>query len=216
MTVLESAEPSMPLEDRAADTWEPLSVVADHAGAHWPDRARSAAVQFTAEAADNGDMSTRVRLLIDCRDAFEDQEAIPTTVLIERLRRDPEAPWREYGPQGLTAMKLGQMLREYEIRSSTMRFPGLGQAKGYCRIDFNDAWGRYCPEPLTLPGQSPPGGEAVPAVTASTSQVSAVRLDEVVRLSRTTETSRTSLTSTNEAVEAGTAHPPLRVIGGAR
>jgi hypothetical protein len=161
MTVLESAEPSMPLEDRAADTWEPLSVVADHAGAHWPDRARSAAVQFTAEAADNGDMSTRVRLLIDCRDAFEDQEAIPTTVLIERLRRDPEAPWREYGPQGLTAMKLGQMLREYEIRSSTMRFPGLGQAKGYCRIDFNDAWGRYCPEPLTLPGQSPPGGEAL-------------------------------------------------------
>jgi len=216
MTVLESAEPAMPLEDRAADTWEPLIVVADHAGAHWPDRARSAAVQLTAEAADNGDMSTRVRLLIDCRDAFEDQEAIPTTVLIERLRRDPEAPWREYGPQGLTAMKLGQMLREYEIRSNTMRFPGLGQAKGYCRIDFTDAWDRYCPEPVPPPESPPLRGVAVPAVPESKPQVSAVRLDEVVRLSRTTETSRTSLTSKNEAVTAGTATPPLRVIGGAR
>ena len=33
---LERAEPSMPLEDRAADTWEPLIAVADLAGGGWP------------------------------------------------------------------------------------------------------------------------------------------------------------------------------------
>jgi transcriptional regulator with XRE-family HTH domain len=30
-----------PAEDRAADTWEPLVAVADHAGAHWPDHSRA-------------------------------------------------------------------------------------------------------------------------------------------------------------------------------
>ena len=34
---LERAEPSMPLEDRAADTWEPLVAVADLAGGTWPE-----------------------------------------------------------------------------------------------------------------------------------------------------------------------------------
>ena len=28
--------PTMPVEDRAADTWEPLVIVADLAGGHWP------------------------------------------------------------------------------------------------------------------------------------------------------------------------------------
>ncbi len=34
--------PQMPVEDRAADTWEPLVTVADLAGSHWPDQARAA------------------------------------------------------------------------------------------------------------------------------------------------------------------------------
>ena len=50
------------------------------------------------------------------------------------------------GPAGLTAMKLGVLLREYGIRSTTIRFPGLGQAKGCQRADFTDAWTRYCPQ----------------------------------------------------------------------
>lgn len=33
------------------------------------------------------------------------------------------------------------------IRSTTIRFPCLGQAKGYQRADFTDAWTRYCPAP---------------------------------------------------------------------
>jgi len=36
------AEPAMPVEDRAADTWEPLIALADEAGGDWPDVARSA------------------------------------------------------------------------------------------------------------------------------------------------------------------------------
>jgi Protein of unknown function (DUF3631) len=81
----------------------------------------------------------------DCRAAFGPHEAIPTTVLLDRLKADPEAPWGEYGAIGLTPMKLGILLREYDIRSETIRFR-TGQAKGYRRADFIDAWRRYCPE----------------------------------------------------------------------
>ena len=35
------------------------------------------------------------------------------------------------------------MLGDFEIRSDTIRF-AVGQAKGYHRPDFTDAWARYC------------------------------------------------------------------------
>ncbi len=144
---LETAVPVMPLEDRAADTWEPLIAVADLAGADWPTRARQAAVMLTTERDEATATSDRIRLLTDCRTAFGQATAIPTTVLLERLKADPEAPWSEYQAGGLTSMKLGALLREYDIRSTTIRFAGIGQAKGYHRPDFTDAWNRYCPAP---------------------------------------------------------------------
>ncbi|MFF5111574.1 DUF3631 domain-containing protein [Streptosporangium sp. NPDC000509] len=147
LPTLEQAEPAMPVEDRAADTWEPLVAVADHAGGHWPERARAAVLALTAEADDQGQPSTKVRLLTDCRTAFGTDTVIPTSVLLERLKADPEAPWADYGPAGLSAMKLGVILREYDIRSANIRFLDGTQAKGYQRADFLDAWARYCPLP---------------------------------------------------------------------
>ncbi|MEV0591381.1 DUF3631 domain-containing protein [Nonomuraea cavernae] len=145
LSVLEAAEPSMPVEDRAADTWEPLVIVADHARGGWPDRARAATLTLTAEADDNGQTSARVRLLVACRTAFGPDTALPTALLLERLKSDPESEWADHGPAGLTAMKLGTMLREYDIRSANIRFPNGQQAKGYQRADFADSWARYCP-----------------------------------------------------------------------
>ncbi|MEV4248730.1 DUF3631 domain-containing protein [Streptosporangium canum] len=147
LATLEQAEPAMPVEDRAADTWEPLVAVADHAGGHWPERARAAVLALTAEADDNSQTSTRVRLLADCRTAFGADPVLPTATLLEKLKADPEAPWADYGPAGLSAMKLGVILREYEIRSANIRFPDGSQVKGYQRADFLDAWARYCPLP---------------------------------------------------------------------
>jgi hypothetical protein len=210
LAVLERAEPGMPVEDRAADTWEPLVTVADHAGAHWPDRSRAAVLVLTAEATDTGEISTRIRLLIDCRTAFGDLDAIPTTVLLERLNSDREAPWADYGPAGLTAMKLGVLLRDYGIRSATIRFPGLGQAKGYQRAEFTDAWLRYCP-PMPDGEGGQPSHPYQPHSPSSTRYGSSERYGS----SRTTEPSRTSLTRHNEAGTAGTAHPVLRVVGSA-
>ncbi len=149
LTILEGAEPVMPLEDRAADTWEPLIAVADLAAGDWPDRGRHAAETLTADRDGTAKGSDGVRLLTDCRTAFGQWDAVPTAALLERLKADPEAPWVEYGPTnaGLTPMKLGVLLREYDITSETIRFPPpTGQAKGYYRATFTDAWRRYCPE----------------------------------------------------------------------
>jgi hypothetical protein len=159
MSALEAAEPNMPLEDRAADTWEPLIIVADHAGGDWPQRARDAAVQLVAEAEDNDQGTTGTRLLTDCRTAFGDQPAISTADLLRHLNADPEAPWRDFGNGGLNAAKLGKLLAEFEIKSANIRFAST-QAKGYRRADFEDAWTRYCPDPEYMPSQpsqaSPP------------------------------------------------------------
>jgi Protein of unknown function (DUF3631) len=144
---LEVATPSMPVEDRAADTWEPLVAVADLAGETWPDRARHACVTLTTERDVSGDMPERIRLLIDCRTAFAGQAALPTSTLLHLLNADDESPWATYGPRGdgLNAMKLGALLREYDIRPANVRFPNGSQAKGYTAESFADAWSRYCP-----------------------------------------------------------------------
>jgi hypothetical protein len=174
LVVLERAEPVMPLEDRAADTWEPLIAVADLAGGDWPDRARRAAELLTAERDGNSVSSDRIRLLTDCRAAFGRLDALPTGVLIDRLKADPEAPWAEYGGTGLNAMNLGKLLREYDITSGNIRFPApTGQVKGYQRADFADAWQRYCADPEGEPSQpsQPSQGSSGPG-----------RLAKVVRL----------------------------------
>ncbi|MGI8814882.1 MAG: DUF3631 domain-containing protein [Pseudonocardia sp.] len=215
--VLEHAAPDMPVEDRAADTWEPLVVVADHAGRHWPELARTAVLVFASQAEDNQDASPKVRLLTDCQTAFAEHDVMPTTVLLDKLNADPEAPWRDYGPHGLTARKLGVLLSEYEIRSANIRFDGIGQAKGFRRIDFTDAWERYCPHPIQLDAAAAPRGVPVPPVPPSSPQVSAGRQETVGRVTRPSSTTRPSLTSTNEVGTDGTATPPqpaLRLVGG--
>jgi hypothetical protein len=151
---LEAAAPAMPVEDRAADTWEPLIVVADHARGDWPERARRACVSLTADRDAISDVPLRIRLLIDCRTAFAGEPALATADLLARLKADPEAPWATFGGRddGLTAMKLGQLLREYDITSAgNLRFPDGRQVKGYRAADLADAWARYCPADTRAP-----------------------------------------------------------------
>jgi hypothetical protein len=144
LDALSAAEPPMPVEDRAADTWEPLVIVADFAAGSWPERARTAAELLTGEQNETGPGSTSAALLADCRAAFADESTVPTEELLARLRSDKEAPWAEMGQAGITARRLGTLLGEYGIRSANIRFPDGTQRKGYTRSDFTDAWDRYC------------------------------------------------------------------------
>ncbi|MYV53715.1 DUF3631 domain-containing protein [Streptomyces sp. SID3212] len=149
-------EPPMPVEDRAADTWEPLVIVADLAGGTWPDRARHACTSMvSAEAEAEQDNPSNARILADIRRVFHakgEQEQLSTDDLLHALNSDPEAPWAEHGRGGLTPRGLSAMLREYGISSGNVRVGDI-QRKGYTRTKFTDAWKRYCPavHPLGTP-----------------------------------------------------------------
>lgn len=196
---LADAMPPMPVEDRAADTWEPLVAVADLAAGSWPVRARTAAELLTAEHDDTGTVATSTALLADCRGAFGDAAALPTEELLTRLRHDPEAPWGEYGSAGLTARRLGILLAEYGIRSANIRFPDGTQRKGFTRSDFADAWARYCPAPTadpshpSQPHQPSSERDGLPHWDGST---------------RPSDPTRPALTSANDGGTDGTGHRP--------
>lgn len=155
---LAAAVPALPVEDRAADTWEPLVAVADQAGGHWPATARLACLSLGS--GDEDHVSLRVRLLMDCRTAFGEAAGLPTATLISRLRIDDEAPWATLGRDGLTARSLGSLLRDFDIGSANRRWEDGSQTKGYLATDFADSWSRYCPP-------TPPGGPSVPSVPPS-------------------------------------------------
>jgi Protein of unknown function (DUF3631) len=142
---LRAAAPTMTLEDRAADTWEPLFVVADLAGGEWPARVRIAAetlVEADAEADDVG-----VRLLENLYTLFETTTALYSATMVERLLELEDGGWSDwnYG-RGLNQRGLAKLLRPFEIKPDSIRV-GDDQTtrKGYRVEWFHDAWDRYCP-----------------------------------------------------------------------
>src|SRR6266851_2693618 len=100
--------------------------------------------------------------------------------------------------------------------SPAARVP-VGQAKGYHRPDFADAWARYCP---------PGAGVPVPSVPSSFSQVTPGTDSGLVRIDpyqqpapwygsiRTTDQSVPHLSSQNELGTDGTGTPPGDVTDG--
>lgn len=144
---LEGYYPDMPLEDRAADTWEPLIAVADMAEGSWPDAARNAAVSLTSEAADDSEAdSINLRLLADIKSIFDGTDEtpcapkasfIPSSEMCQRLGRIEESPWADWE---FTPSKLGHRLKDYGIKTSRNTF---GNARGYRLEDFTDTFERY-------------------------------------------------------------------------
>jgi len=156
---LRDAEPDMPVEDRAADTWEPLIAVADLAGGGWPARARKAAIVLTAE--DDTDTTLGARLLADLRDVFGDDDRLHGETILGALRKIPEAPWGDYFGHEMNARDLAKLLKPYEVKACDVKVDGVTK-RGYRREHLHDPWTRYLP-----PAQ---GGSATSA-TSATAQV---------------------------------------------
>ncbi|MFS4093339.1 DUF3631 domain-containing protein [Streptomyces sp. AF1A] len=157
--------PKMPVEDRAADTWEPLVIIADLAGGHWPAQARAACLAMTRNEVVQDEQTTlKTRLLRDIRRIFEredNREALRSQDLLAALVQDAEAPWAEYGPKGMNAYHLANLLRDFGISPANHRFENGRQAKAYARNQFLDAWARYCPDPAQM--APAPWQESAPA-----------------------------------------------------
>jgi len=106
----------MPVEDRAADVWEALVMVADAAGGHWPQRARTAAI---AASANDDKSSVGVQLLGDLRIVFGLNDKLTTEQILHELSDLAEAQWRYFHHNGgaLNARDLSNYLRPYGVRS---------------------------------------------------------------------------------------------------
>ena len=144
------------LNDRAADSWEPLLWIADSAGDAWARRARRAAIAISSE--DNDLVSVGIRLLTDVRDVFEDSTHLATHELLGRLHELEDAPWEDWYGKPLTARGLAKLLAPYGIGPVHRRVrPGEDKQRGYFRSEFTDAWQRYIPVP-----ENGPSGPSVP------------------------------------------------------
>ncbi|AWG63682.1 hypothetical protein DDT46_07665 [Mycobacteroides abscessus] len=131
----------LPAVDRAADVWEPLIIVAELAGGHWPALGRAACKAMTDQSAEEDTALTPgQQLLADIREIFT-TEFMTSQGLCDALNALPESPWHD---MGLTPTKLGQRLRQYEIKTG---HTADKSARGYHRTDFLDAFTRYLPPP---------------------------------------------------------------------
>lgn len=152
------ADPALPagVEDRAADTWEPMIAVAVAAGSDWPARAATACEKLTG---DRGDPGTSGQLIADLAKVFFEERLFSITV-VERLNALDEAPWGSWNKgAGMHQRDLAYELAQFEIRSSNMRI-GSEQRKGYEREQFADAFERYVLSDETF--SSPGSGRTVP------------------------------------------------------
>ena len=148
---LKDAEPDMPVEDRAADAWEPLIAIADAAGGDWPKKARSAC-KALCESADDADNELDTLLLTDIKAIFSDakQTFISSNELVRKLRVIEESPWDAFD---LTANRLAHRLKPYHVKSghNTDR-----TVRGYHLDSFRDAFRRHIrPDPSKRQEQDP-------------------------------------------------------------
>jgi Protein of unknown function (DUF3631)/Toprim domain len=167
---LSAAEPAIPpgLNDRAADTWEPLFAIADLAGGGWPERARRAALALSGDGVvEDGNIGTK--LLGDIRRAFAESKVdrLSSEDLAAYLATLDDRPWPEWkGGAPITKVQLSRMLARYKVFSETIRLKDT-TAKGYYLTAFADAFARYL-----LPENPDPKRHAV-----TTSEPSALPVD---------------------------------------
>ena len=145
---LRAARPSVPeaLNDRAADSWEPLLAIADLAGGRWPELARETACQVSRAGAESD--SLRVELLRDIQAMFKrlGVDRIPSELLVDELCKSAETRWADFsrGGKRITQRQLAGLLKLFEIQPRDIRFDS-GVKKAYAVDWFQDAFRRYIP-----------------------------------------------------------------------
>jgi hypothetical protein len=136
---LMEAEPKMPVEDRAADAWEPLIAIANAAGGDWPRLARKACKALSAEAEEAEVDQADILLIRDIEEVFTTTSSpfLRSQDLVDRLREIKDSPWDDWE---LTPSKLAKRLKPYGVRPG---HDALGDHRGYKLESFYDLFARY-------------------------------------------------------------------------
>jgi Protein of unknown function (DUF3631) len=156
------------LNDRAADSWEPLLALADAAGGSWPIRARMAAVALSSD--DEIPVTVGIRLLSEIKVVFAEDDHLTTADLLRRLHDLEDAPWGDWYGSPLSGRGLAKLLGPYRVMPMQRRVHGE-KSRGYFRSDFTDAWTRYVLDPLPESGTSGTSGTPEPEPVATVPDV---------------------------------------------
>ena len=152
-STIAQAQPQIPpdLNDRAADIWEPLFVLADIAGGPWPERTRQAALALSPTSQESDPIAA---LLLQICTALLNVERMFSRDLVDHLNRLPARPWAEnLRGKHITELWLAHKLRPYGIRPRTI-WVGPTSARGYQQADFIEVFSRYIRSDLrTLLGE---------------------------------------------------------------
>jgi putative DNA primase/helicase len=123
------------LNDRAADIWEPLLIIADLAGGSWPEAARAAALELSGTGA-LPEFTLQLLQDIEAIIKAQGKEKLLSRELVAALLQMPHGRWRTTQHGGpITERWLARHLRRVGIQSCTMRI-GDSVGRGYFRGDF--------------------------------------------------------------------------------
>jgi putative DNA primase/helicase len=131
------------LNDRAADTFDPLYVIARHAGPDWEKKLHAAALALSATTdSENSGAS----LILDILDIFTEtaSEKMFSRDLVARLREGATAS-QTLKYSAINEYHISKILRQYHIHPSHVRI-GKEVSRGYLATDFRDALKRYVSE----------------------------------------------------------------------
>ena len=135
-------EPKIPecLNDRAADVWEPLLVLAELAGGEWPERARTAAEALSGVRQPMGPTAV---LLVHIKLLFETTKCdrLFTRTIVQALNQFDAIKEMRAG-KGLTEVWLSRQLSSYGVESRAI-WIGEECAKGYYAEDLRAVFERY-------------------------------------------------------------------------
>jgi hypothetical protein len=137
------------LNDRQADSWEPLLSVADAAGGRWPALARLMAVAFSSDRdEDEGEIgSVLLSDLIDLMDSGRvsaDEGWLSGEEACRELALLTDRPWSRWGrsEKAITTKALSVLLKAYDVRPE--RVGGRqDRSRRYAAEKVRAAWSRY-------------------------------------------------------------------------
>lgn len=133
------------LNDRAADTFDPLFAIARHAGEEWEGKLHAAALALNSAA---NHQNSGAELLLDVLSIFilSGREKIFSRDLAIALR-DGGGGMKSFALKYSTIneYRISQILRPYGVKPTTFRI-GQQVNRGYVADDFRDALERYVPE----------------------------------------------------------------------
>ena len=143
-----AARPEIPsaLNDRAADIWEPLLAIADLAGGDWPQLARQAAQQLSAQ---DDELTPIGYFLADLRTwiVLNKRDRVLSRDIVASFNPVHNRPWEELRRgRELNEWWLGRHMRQLGVRPRYIRVDDI-TGRGYLLDDIEAAFRRYVPKP---------------------------------------------------------------------